>query len=157
VVASDLLPARLILAKRFGAKFVLRADARDFHSKATKLTRGRGFDAAVVTVPADSAVHQARELTRGAGQVLLFAHTRRGVSTELDLSTVCVEEKDLIGSYSSDFTLQNEVAKLVFGRIIDVRALVSHQFPLSQTRDAIRLAARPLKGSMKIVVVQSEG
>jgi L-iditol 2-dehydrogenase len=157
VVASDLLPARLKLAKRFGAKFVLRADERDFHSKALRLTRYRGLDAAIVTVPADSAVHQAQELTRGGGQVLLFAHTRRGVSTELDLSTVCVDEKDLIGSYSSDFTLQSEVAKLVFGRSIDVRELISHQFPLGQTRDAIRLAARPSKGSLKIVVVQSEG
>jgi len=121
------------------------------------MTRSRGLDAAVVTVPADSAVYQAQELTRGAGQVLLFAHTRRGVSTQLDLSTVCVEEKDLIGSYSSDFALQNEVAKLVFGRIVDVRGLISHQFPLGQTQDAIRLAARPVTGSMKIVVAPAEG
>ena len=157
VVASDLLPARLRRAKRFGAKFVLRADERGFRSKAMRMTRSRGLDAAVVTVPADSAVYQAQELTRGAGQVLLFAHTRRGVSTQLDLSTVCVEEKDLIGSYSSDFALQNEVAKLVFGRIVDVRGLISHQFPLGQTQDAIRLAARPVTGSMKIVVAPAEG
>src|SRR5437867_4678913 len=157
VVASDLLPARLKLAKRFGAKFVLRADENGFRAKAMHLTRGRGLDVSVVTVPSDAAVHQAQELTRGAGQVLLFAHTRRGDSTELDLSTVCSEEKDLIGSYSSDFTLQNEVAELVFGRRFDVRELITHQFPLEQTEDAIQLAAHPAAGSLKIIIVQDEG
>src|SRR5439155_105694 len=157
VVASDLLPARLKLAKKFGAKFALRADEKGFCAKAMGLTRGKGLDAAIVTVPSDAAVHQALELSRGAGQVLLFAHTRRGVSTELDLSAVCVEEKDLIGSYSSDFTLQHEVAELVFGRSFDVRGLITHQFPLEQTKDAIQLAARPAPGALKIVVAQDEG
>ena len=157
VVASDLLTARLKLAKRFGAKVVLRPDEKSFSETAMRMTRKRGFDAVIVTVPSDAAVHQAQQLARGAGQVLLFAHTRRGVSTELDLSAVCVEEKDLIGSYSSDFTLQNKAAELVFGRSLDVRGLITHQFPLEQTDDAIQLAARPASGSLKIFVVQDAG
>jgi L-iditol 2-dehydrogenase len=157
VFASDLLPARLKLAKRFGAKVVLRPDEKSFSETAMRMTRKRGFDAVIVTVPSDAAVHQAQQLARGAGQVLLFAHTRRGVSTELDLSAVCVEEKDLIGSYSSDFTLQNKAAELVFGRSLDVRGLITHQFPLEQTDDAIQLAARPASGSLKIFVVQDAG
>ena len=157
VVASDLLPARLKLSKRFGAKLALSAVAKRFRAKAMETTRTGGFDAAVVTVPSDAAVHQAQELSRGAGRVLLFAHTRRGDSSELDLSAVCLDEKDLIGSYSSDFTLQNEVAELVFARRFDVRELITHQFPLEQTEDAIRLAARPAAGSLKIVIVQDVG
>jgi len=151
-----LLPARLKLAKWFGAKYVLRADEKGFRAKAMGLTLARGFDGAVVAVASNAAFHAAQELARGAGQVLLFAHTRRGDSTELDLSTVCVDEKDLIGSYSSDFTLQNEVAKLVFGRKCDVRELITHQFPLEQTEGAIRLAASPTARSLKIAVVQDE-
>ena len=157
VVASDLLPARLKMAKRFGAKFALRPDEKGFGAKVISLTRGRGLDAVIVTVPSDAAVHRAQALARGAGQVLLFAHTRHGVSTELDLSEVCAEEKDLIGSYSSDFTLQNQVAELVFSRSLDVRGLITHQFPLEQTEDAIQLAARPAPGSLKIFIVQDKG
>jgi hypothetical protein len=59
------------------------------------------LDAAVIAVPSDAAA-------------LLFAHTRKGVQSQLDLSCICLEEKDLIGSYSSDFTLQKETARLVF-------------------------------------------
>ena len=50
VAASDLLPARLKLAKKFGAQLALRADGKGFRASAMALTRGQGFDGAVVTV-----------------------------------------------------------------------------------------------------------
>ncbi|HEX4644511.1 MAG TPA: alcohol dehydrogenase catalytic domain-containing protein, partial [Verrucomicrobiae bacterium] len=119
VIATDLLPPRLQLAKKWGARQVFRPDDPDFPAQMDRLTRGRGLDAAVLAVPADAAVHQALTLVRGGGQVLLFAHTRRGEPTPVDFSTICVDEKDLIGSYSSNFTLQKEVARLVFSRRLD--------------------------------------
>jgi L-iditol 2-dehydrogenase len=63
-----------------------------------------------------------------------------------------VDEKDLLGSYSSDFTLQREVARLVFSRRLDVRQLISHRFPLEQTAAAVQLASEPTEDSLKIVV-----
>ena len=91
-------------------------------------------------------------LVRGAGQILLCAHTRRGVMSEVDLASVCVDEKDLLGSYSADFTLQAEVARLVFTRRIEVRRLITHEFPLGQTAAAVELAAHPTAESLKVVV-----
>jgi len=178
VVATDLLPARLELAKKFGARWIFRAHegAGDPSISQPPLSRPaaasappggagagrgspswqsaihRGFDAAIVTAPCDPAVRQAQELVRGGGQVLLFAHTRRENKTQLDLSVVCVDEKDLIGSYSSDVTLQGEAARLVFGRKLDARELITHCFPLEQTAEAVQLAARPNPGSLKIIV-----
>ena len=141
------------------------------------------LDAAVVAVPSQAAVLQALELVRGSGKVLLFAHTHRGEAAALrawgfplrpigliesdktdgtdttdpaglDLSTICVDEKDLIGSYSSDFTLQNEVARLIFSRKLDIRGLITHQFPLEQTAAAVALASSPTEDSLKVVVNQ---
>jgi L-iditol 2-dehydrogenase len=106
----------------------------------------------VVAVASDEAVLQAQALVRGAGQVLLFAHTRRGEATGLDLSEICVAEKDLIGSYSSDLTLQRESARLVFGRKVDVRSLITHRFDLDRTGEAIELASRPTGKSLKVMV-----
>jgi L-iditol 2-dehydrogenase len=132
------------------------SDGTDPHLAAhvAHITNRRGLDAAIVAVPSDAAVLQAQQLLRGGGQTLLFAHTRRGVPTGIDLSPVCVDEKDLIGSYSSDFTLQKEVARLVFSRQLNVRNIISHEFPLSQTADAVALASHPRPESLKIVVVQ---
>jgi L-iditol 2-dehydrogenase len=119
-----------------------------------QLTGGRGLDAAVIAVPSDAVVREAQALVRGGGQVLVFAHTRRGQQTPVDLATVCVDEKDLIGSYSADFRLQAEVAGLVFSRKLDACRLITHQFALAQTGAAIELASHPTAESLKIVVAQ---
>jgi L-iditol 2-dehydrogenase len=180
VVATDLIPQRLGLARKFGAAHAvaIRSPRPEGRKKAetrrpkvgaprapaavepqlstltAQLTQGRGLDAAVIAVPSDSVVREAQSLVRGGGQVLLFAHTRRGDPTALDLATVCVDEKDLIGSYSADFLLQAEVGRLVFSRQIDVRQLITHQFPLEQTAAAVGLASDPTTESLKVVVTQ---
>ncbi len=177
VLATDLLSSRLKLAKKFGAKWT--ALVQNPKPKAQGLTRPtldighRTLDSAVIAVPSDAAVTQALQLVRGAGKILLFAHTKRTKSEvqslkskvpnlslfsfqpsafSLDLASICLDEKDLIGSYSSDFTLQREVARLVFSRQLDVRPLISHRFPLDETAAAVALAAKPAEASLKIVV-----
>jgi L-iditol 2-dehydrogenase len=165
VLATDLLEPRLKLAKKFGARWVVnmsrsrREEAHNFFGKGQSLVTPT-LDAAVIAVPSDDAVKQSLRLVRGGGQVLLFAHTKRTSTNSklltsnfsLDLSSICLDEKDLIGSYSADFTLQQEVARLVFSRRLDVRPLISHRFPLAETPDAIRLAANPKPDSLKILV-----
>jgi L-iditol 2-dehydrogenase len=163
VLATDLMDARLKLARKFGARWVARApsekaDAIDSQFALLddrfieKITADRGLDAAVLAVPSDEAMRQAFDFARGGGQILLFAHTRRGVMTEVDLASVCVDEKDLIGSYSADFTLQREVARLVFSRQMDIRDLISHRFSLEEAFAAITMAANPSPDSLKILV-----
>jgi L-iditol 2-dehydrogenase len=162
VIATDLLDSRLKLAKKFGAKWAFlaapgqTASSNELINDDTiqRLTKKRGLDAAVIAVPSDDAVRQAQAWLRGAGQLMLFAHTKRGAMAPMDLAAVCVDEKDLLGSYSSDFTLQKEVARLVFRRQLDVRGLITHRFPLAETAAAVALAARPTMDSLKIVVMQ---
>jgi L-iditol 2-dehydrogenase len=172
VLATDLLASRLRLARKFGAKRAVLASQLS--------TLNSQLDAAIVAVPSDAAVHQALQLVRGGGQVLLFAHTKRpevrSQKSEvgsrkseagnqmaevrpppsglwpLDFSSICLDEKDLIGSYSSDFTLQAEVARLVFFRRLDVRPLITHHFPLAETAKAVALAAHPTRDSLKILI-----
>lgn len=156
VIVTDLLDQRLNFARSSGTAHALRADAADLPEQIQRFTRGRGLDAAVIAVPADAALKQAVALLRGGGQTLLFAHTKRGAVSPVDLSGICVDEKDLIGSYSADATLQKNVARLVFSRRLDVRELVTHTFPLTETAAAVALAANPQPDSLKIVV-QQEG
>jgi len=152
VLATDLVEKRLQTARKFGAREVLLADAPDFVASARKLAGKRGIDAAVICAPSDDAVCQSQEVVNGGGKILLFAHTRRGAPTPIDLSSVCVDEKDLLGSYSADFTLQKEVARIVFSRQLDLRTLITHRFPLVQTAEAVNLAAHPTPDSLKVVV-----
>jgi L-iditol 2-dehydrogenase len=150
VAATDLLEPRLKLALQWGATRAFNAGSPalldDIRSAFPSL------DAAVIAVPSDAAVLGALELARGSAQVLLFAHTMKGIESKVDLSRICREEKDLIGSYSADFTLQKEVARLVFSRRLDTRALITHTFPLAQTPAAVALAAHPTPESLKVLV-----
>lgn len=72
--------------------------------------------------------------------------------TGLDLADVCVDEKILLGSYSADFSLRREVARLVFSWQLDVRPFIIHRFNLDQTQTAIDLAACPTPASFKIII-----
>ena len=168
VIATDLMDSRLKLARQWSATAAFRGDDGGLPQKLAKAAPC--LDAAVVAVPSQAAVSQALELVRGSGKVLLFAHTHRGwrphwhiptpsvrsvrSSRTGPLQTICVDEKDLIGSYSADFTLQEEVARLIFSRKLDLRKLVTHHFPLEQTAAAIALASSPAGGSFKVVVNQ---
>lgn len=152
VIATDLIQERLDLARRFGAALALNPLSPGFEKSVLHETRGLGLDAAVIAVPSHEAVRQAQNLLRGGGQLLLFAHTKRGDETPIDLSTVCVDEKQLLGSYSSDFTLQKEVADLVFTRKLDVRKLITHRFPLEHTAQGIALAAKATASALKVVI-----
>lgn len=154
VMATDLLPDRLRMARRWGAWKVLDASDAGMVEKLRKASGGRGVDAAIVAVPSDVAVEQAQQAVRGGGLTLLFAHTLRGKGTPVDLGRICVDEKGLVGSYSSDFTLQREAARWVFSRRLDVRGLVTDRFPLGQAGEAIAMAARPTAGSLKVLVEQ---
>lgn len=155
VIATDLFETRLKFARLYGAKWTLRGDDAALGEKIRRLTRKRGLDAAVICVPSDAVARAALSWLRGAGQLLLFAHTKRGDTFELDPAAVCVDEKDLLGSYSADYTLQKEVARLVFSRKLDVRSLITHRFPLAETAAAVALAAKPQADSLKILVETS--
>jgi len=156
VVATDLFDARLKSARRYGAKWTLCGDDPSLGEKIGRLTQARGLDAAVICVPSDAVAREALGWLRGGGQLLLFAHTKRGDEFAFDPAAVCVDEKDLLGSYSADFTLQKEVARIVFSRRLDVRPLITHRFPLITTADAVNLAAHPTAQSLKILV-ESQG
>jgi L-iditol 2-dehydrogenase len=161
VLATDLFSARLDFARAMGARWTYQVGgdgaggAVPLAEMTRRVTSGRGMDAAVVAVPLDSVVAECLQLVRGAGQVLLFSHTRRGAEAAVDLASVCVDEIDLIGSYSADFTLQRQVAQMVFSRKLDVRPLVTHRFPLPQTAQAVKLAAQPQPDSLKVMVEHS--
>jgi L-iditol 2-dehydrogenase len=157
VIATDLLPKRLKLARQFGAAAAWDANDPKLSQRLARFTQKRGLDAVVVAVPSDAVVQSALGWLRGAGKLMIFAHTKRGTLSQLDFSTVCVDEKDVIGSYSSDVTLQKEVARLVFSRRLDTRKLITHAFPLRHTADAVALAARPTADSLKVVVDQTAG
>ena len=151
VSACDPLELRRRIGRRFGARRTFPT-MEAIEDPVKRMTRGRGLDAVVLAAPSDPAFCQAQKQVRGGGAILVFAHTVRGNGTPVDLGRVCVDEQRILGSYSSDFTLQDEVARLVFSRALDVRPLITHRYPLTGAAAAIERAATPSADTLKVVV-----
>ncbi len=153
VLTSDLYPERHAVAAKFGLDHPL--DARgDVGAAAKAVTEGRGADVALLAVGGDALIKVAMEAIRPGGRVMLFAATQHG-EAPFDPAAVCMDEKTLMGSYSSSVAINDEVARLVlegYGNGFDLTQLISHRFSLEDAVAAIDLASHPQADSLKIVI-----
>ena len=151
VVTSDLYAERLTITKTYGLTNVIDASRADTVKTVREQTEGRGADVAIVAVGGNALIRTAMDAVRPGGRVLLFAQTVRGEAT-IDPAAICVDEKTLLGSYSASVALQEDSVRFVMSREMDLERLISHRFSLSNSVEALRLAAHPQPDSMKIVI-----
>ncbi|WP_420877586.1 bi-domain-containing oxidoreductase [Rhodothalassium salexigens] len=158
VLGIDMDPAKLDLARRFGAETVDLAKAEDPVAKAAALTDGHGVDAVLLTAATKSStpVAQAARMCRKRGRIVLV-----GV-TGLSLNRADFYEKELTfqvscsygpGRYDPAYEQHGQDYPIGFVRWTEQRnfqavlammasgavrtdALVSHRFPLDRAADA---------------------
>jgi L-iditol 2-dehydrogenase len=154
VLTSDLFPERHAIAARFGLTNPIHAGQENVVDRVFAETDGRGADAVILAVGGNGLIRTAMDATRPGGKVMLFAQTQHGEAT-IDPAAVCVDEKTLLGSYSSSFPILDEVTSLVldgYRNGFDLTQLISHRFPLEQAVEAIEIASHPQPDSMKIMI-----
>jgi L-iditol 2-dehydrogenase len=154
VLTSDLYAERHAIAARFGLTHPIHAGSEDVVKRVFEETDGRGADAVILAVGGNSLIKTAMDAVRPGGKVMLFAQTQHG-ETSIDPGAVCMDEKTLMGSYSSSFEILDEVTDLVFGgyrKGFDLTQLISHRFALEDAVEAIAIASHPGPASMKIMI-----
>jgi L-iditol 2-dehydrogenase len=154
VLTSDLFPERHAIAARFGLTNPIHAGTENVVQRVMTETEGRGADAVIIAVGGNGLIKTAMDAVRPGGKVMLFAQTQHGEAT-FDPAAVCVDEKTLLGSYSSSFPILGEVTELVFGGYrngFDLTQLISHRFPMEDAVAAIEIASHPQADSMKIMI-----
>ena len=163
VLGIDLDPAKLALARRFGAETVDLAAGQDPVAVATAFSRGRGVDAVIITAASRSnePVHQAALMCRQRGRIVLV-----GV-VGLELSRADFYEKELTfqvscsygpGRYDPRYEAQGldypigfvrwteqrnfeAVLDMLADGRLDVAPLVSHRFALAEAPRAYEVVA----------------
>jgi L-iditol 2-dehydrogenase len=153
VAATDTLPSRLAVGRRFGAGQTW--DARttpDLAERVKSMTGGRGADLVIVAVSAPGIVDQAISLSRPGAKVLLFSQTSSKERVDISGADICVGERMLMGSYSASVNLQKESARLVFSDELPLDELISHRLPLNEIRSGFEIARRPDNQTLKVVV-----
>ncbi len=143
VVTSDTIAKRLELSLECGADHALDPRHADVGAKLRDLTEGRGADMVIVATAVKGLVEQAIASTRPGAKIMLFAQTSDKERIELSGASICVGERQLLGSYSASVDIQKEAADLVFSGKLPVHLLVSHRVPLDKIERAFRLATHP--------------
>ncbi len=159
VLTSDLFAERHAIAARFGLTNPIHAGQENVVERVFAETDARGADAVILAVGGNALIRTAMDAARPGGKVMLFAQTQHGEAT-IDPAAVCVDEKTLLGSYSSSFPILDEVTSLVFDGYrngFDLTQLISHRFPLEQAVEAIEIASHPQPDSMKIMIEPVSG
>jgi len=154
VLTSDLYPERHAVAANYGLRHPVHAGSEDVIAAAHAASEGRGADAVILAVGGNGLIRTAIDAARPGGRILLFAQTQHGEAS-FDPAVVCMDEKTLLGSYSSSFEIEPDVESIVFGGYsggFDLTRLISHRFPLEDAVEAIRVASNPTASSMKIFV-----
>jgi L-iditol 2-dehydrogenase len=151
-ISTDLLPARIEKALSVGADAAFDARDPELATKIQDLTKGMGADVSILAVPSDKAFFQALDCTRKGGKILFFAEFPDEMEIAINPNLLYRREIELTGSYSSAFPLQALSAELVFKKQIDVDALISDRYPLSDLAMAVDQAVNPTPETYKILL-----
>lgn len=151
-IATDLLPSRIEKALSVGAAAAFDARDPELTQKVQAETQGMGVDVSLLAVPSDKAFFQALDCTRKGGKILFFAEFPDELEIPINPNVIYRREIDLIGSYSSSYRLQKLSAEIVFNKRIDVDALVSDRYPLSELSTAVAQAIKPGPDTYKILI-----
>ncbi|MEK7382007.1 MAG: Zn-dependent alcohol dehydrogenase [Elusimicrobiota bacterium] len=138
LIAVDRAPAKLEMAKQFGATHALLSDA-DTNDAIRQLTGGRGADYVFEAIGIPAVHEQCLYAARPGGVIVLAGVSPMGSSTNLPGAIITRQEKVVMGTYygsantARDFPLY---ADLYLKGKLDLERLVSRQYPLEQINEA---------------------
>jgi threonine dehydrogenase-like Zn-dependent dehydrogenase len=149
VIALDVSPERLALARDFGADMVVDPNATDPVAALKDLTHGEGVDLALECSSAPSARQAAVRSVRTWGTACFVGE---GGSVSLDVSPDLLRRQvTLIGSWTFSSVGQEECARFVANRKIPLGKLITHRFSIDEAAEAYRLFDTQTTGKGMIV------
>lgn len=112
IIAVDLLPLKLDLARQCGATHCVNASTTDAVTAVRDLTRG-GVETAFEAVGHESVIAQAFAATRRGGRTVAIGLTHPERMLMIPALTVTAEERVLMGSYMGSCVPQRDIPRFV--------------------------------------------
>jgi Zn-dependent alcohol dehydrogenase len=140
IVAVDIKPEKLEVAKAFGATHGFLADSNDLAGELRAITQDRGMDYVFVTVGAKAAFDSAYTLLAKAGTSVLVGMPHSGVETAIEVAGFAYDCKGILGSRMGNARIAVDIPYLVElyrqGRL-KLDELISGRYPLERINEAI--------------------
>ena len=153
IIAVDLKEDRLKLAKKMGAHDVINAREQDTVQTIMDLTENRGVNTSIVAVGGAIPIKNGMDVLDIDGTLNIFAGTWPAVEIPMDPNPPHYRHLKLTGSH--DFTPHDfsTALKLIEHKIVDVKSLISHRLPLSETQKGFDIVTK-LEGYKVIINTQ---
>jgi len=152
LIATDVSPFRLGLAKRFGADAPF--DARDdVPRRIREANGGRAVDLVIVCAGAMAAFKQALGSVDRGGTILCFATTDPGAELPVPLNDFWRNDVTLKPSYGNAPYDAKVALELIAARRVPVGEMITHRLPLEETAKGFALMSQPGGEHLKVVVL----
>jgi len=154
-IVSDTVEFRLNAAKRLGASVAVNPQRENLVDKVKEATEGRGADVVIVTAPNLKAIEDGIQTCRRGGTLCLFAPTEPKEQARLSPHRLFFSEITIVPSYSTSHVETRLALQLISSGRIKAKELITHRFPLNQTTEAFKIAAKS-KECLKVVVLNEK-
>ena len=146
IVAVDLVPAKLDLARAVGATATVLAGGDDVVALVRRETTGRGVDVAIECVGAQATVDQAIAMTGKGGEVVFVGAGDRDTRVNVPQFRGLVgPAKTLTGVLFGSADIQRDVTRIVDAYrdgAFQLDPMVTHTFALKEINDALATLGR---------------
>ena len=151
VIAIDITPYRLELAKRLGADVTIQAEG-DLPNRLRQVNQGRLVDLVIVCTGATSAIVQALESVERGGTVLFFAPTKPDVTIPISITELFWRsEVTLTSSYAGNPADYQTALGLIGAGTLPVCRMITHRLSLAETGLGFQLVAEA-QNSVKVII-----
>ena len=149
----DVNEFRLDFAKKFNITESINSADKDRKQKILDHTDGRGVDVAIVATSSLKALEDAIDMVRKGGVVMMFGVPSKGAKMDLDMNKIYSKEITLVTSYAASDKDTKEALKLIESSQIDVKQLITHTYPITDSQKAFD-HARSGNNAMKIIITK---
>ena len=137
VIASDVNPNRLALAKKMGAHVLVNAATDDVVRTVLAETGGEGVDVVCEMSGVPAALHQAFATIRMGGRVQLLGLPKGEVSVDF-ASEIIFKGITLYGVIGRKmYETWHQMRRFLSSGLLDPRPVITHRFPLAKIDDAL--------------------
>jgi len=150
IIATDISPYRLEMAKKFGAGFVF--NGHEFSPDILRaVNEGRLAERVIVCAGSLAAAEQAFKCVDRGGIILLFAAPHPDDRLVIPINEFWRNDITLLTSYAADASDLTETIELLRNKRVEVADMITHRLSLSETRLGSSLMEKADE-SLKIII-----
>ena len=153
IFCFDVNDFRLDFAKKFNITDSINSMDENRKEKILTSTDGRGVDVAIVATSSLKAFEDAIDMVRKGGAVMMFGVPSKGASLNIDMSKIYSKEITIVTSYAASDIDTKEALELIESSQVDVKQLITHTYPITETQKAFD-HAHSGENAMKIIITK---